>query len=85
MINQEINKPSRARSIPHSKSTKATFEPDYAATKKDLECLATKLDIAQLEIRMLNTMASKTEMRMLIGGLYLLITVGFLALTFVGK
>lgn len=92
MMNEETRK---TRKHPSSKTNKPTFEPDYGVTKKDLENLAdkidlrmqsmaTKLDLAQLEIRMLNTMASKTEMRMLIGGLYLLIIVGLGLLTYLG-
>jgi hypothetical protein len=69
--------------MPYEK-TESAFELDYVVTKKDLEHLATKLDLKDLEIRMLTTMATKTEMRMLIGGLYLLMIVGLAVLTYMG-
>lgn len=94
-MTKEHLKPTRGRPSMPTKETESIFETDYAASKKDLEALATKLDLAKvhgsltsdikdLEMSILKTMATKTEMRMLIGGLYLLMIIGLGILTYMG-
>lgn len=56
------------------KSPKPTFEPDYAATQKDLKNLASKEDLHALRNEI------KSDLKWIISGLYALTTIGFIAL-----